>query len=151
MAVERIRRWCPRLLAIRVLSPDDALHQLYSINDSLEEIEVCIKPASGINLSYLINLKAHISGSQPTFNELDLLAISHAQTLTKISLTILEPGYSYTVIKAIAEGCSNLAVFHLHIWTEDVEDEECLGLKHDHCFTQLVDLKVTPQAVLSNC
>ena len=124
-AVERIKKWCPDLTAIRVLIDDEHMQRLMSLDCPVEEIE------------------AHVTWSGTS--GIDLLAMSFAATLAKLSLTMLE-GYSFSIIERIGNICYNLSSLHLNFWSIDVADEEVLAFDLTSCkkmFPCLNDLNVS--------
>ena len=121
-AIERIKRWCPSLTALRVLIDDQLLERLRDLRCPIEEIE------------------AHVTWNG--VSGCDVLAANFAPTLVKLSLTMLD-GYSYSVIDAIGRNCLNLSTLHLNFWSADVTDEEALESKHAFVFPRLQDLSVS--------
>ena len=130
-ALERITRWCPDLTTIRLLIDDQHMESLRSLDCPIEEIE------------------AHVTWSG--ISGTDLIAVAFAQTLAKLSLTMLE-GYSYSVIESIGRNCFNLSSLHLNFWSTEVADEEVLDLSSRRTvFPRLHDLNVRRlQAVLQS-
>ena len=121
-AVDRIKRWCPDLTTIRLLIDDQHMERLKSLDCPIEEIE------------------AHVTWSG--ISGTDLIAVAFAQTLAKLSLTMLE-GYSYSVIESIGRNCFNLSSLHLNFWSTEVADEEVLYLSSaNRVFPCLYDLNV---------
>ena len=122
-ALERITRWCPDLTTIRLLIDDQHMESLRSLDCPIEEIE------------------AHVTWSG--ISGIDLLAMAFTQTLTKLSLTMLE-GYSYSVIEKIGRNCLNLSSLHLNFWSTEVADEDVLDLSRcNRVFPCLYDLNVS--------
>ena len=62
-------------------------------------------------------------------------------SLSRLYLTLLE-GYTWSAIVAVGKYCLNVSVFHLNIWSEEIEDEECLLQRGKGHFPSLEDLKI---------
>ena len=124
--LQSIRQSFPKLNKLKLLINDEYLSKFAEADfcDNLEEIEVH-STWSGIGT-------------------LDILAISASNTLTKISLEVLE-GYSWTIIASIGKHCHNLTSFHMTIWSEYIENvdilEDILEDKEER-FKNLTDLSI---------
>ena len=122
-AIEKIRKWCPDLTAIRLLIDDQDMERLRILDCPIEEIE------------------AHVTWSG--ISGIDLFSLAFARTLTKLSLTMLE-SYSYCVIERIGRSCLNLSSLHLNFWSTEVADEDVLDLRScATVFPCLYDLNVS--------
>ena len=102
-----IRRSFPRLTQLKLLVDDASLGK-FAQADFGRDLEA-------------IEIHATWSG----FAALDILAASAAETLTEVTLEILE-GYSWNVVASVGKHCRGLTAFKATIWSEYIEDVDVL-------------------------